>query len=227
MSLTRLAIEKNRITLITLLIIIGAGVSAYRTMPQSEDPGFIVRTAFVQTILPGASPQRVENLVTDPLEAAIQQMPELDFVTSQSLTGLSIIYVNIKESYKEMRPIWDSLRRKVEGAAADLPEDAIGPIVDDEFGDLEGVVQQGQQRGGATLVGQGALAVLEGEVLAGGTAITEAFGRKHSELRKVGGEVVWLDRPYSTWSAGCLTDSGLDTSSVALSDLVVYPIRYF
>jgi multidrug efflux pump subunit AcrB len=140
MSVTRLAIEKNRITLVALLIVLGAGISSYRTMPQSEDPGFIVRTAFVQTFLPGASPERVENLVTDPLEAAIQQMPELDFVSSESLTGLSIIYVNIKESYKEMRPIWDSLRRKVDNVRGQLPDGVIGPQVNDEFGDVFGIL---------------------------------------------------------------------------------------
>lgn len=140
MSITRMAIEKNRITLVALLIIVGAGISSYRTMPQSEDPGFIVRTALVQTLLPGASPERIENLVTDPIETAIQQMPELDFITSESSTGLSIIYVNIKESYKEMRPIWDSLRRKVDNARAGLPEGVIGPVVNDEFGDVFGVL---------------------------------------------------------------------------------------
>ena len=67
MSFTRLAIEKNRITLIALLLVLGAGFSAYRTMPQSEDPGFIIRTAMVQTLFPGAGPERVETLVTDPL----------------------------------------------------------------------------------------------------------------------------------------------------------------
>jgi len=140
MSFTRLAIEKNRITLIALLLVLGAGFSAYRTMPQSEDPGFIIRTAMVQTLFPGAGPERVETLVTDPLEEVIQQIPELDFVSSESMTGQSLIYVNIKESYKEMRPIWDNLRRKIEAAAVSLPEGTIGPFVNDEFGDVFGVL---------------------------------------------------------------------------------------
>ena len=43
-----------------------------RDMPRSEDPGFVIRTALVQTIFPGASPERVELLVTDKLEKVIQ-----------------------------------------------------------------------------------------------------------------------------------------------------------
>ncbi len=147
MDITRLAIEKNRVTLVLLAIVLMSGYMAYRGMSRSQDPGFIIRTAMVTTYLPGASPERVEQLVSDKLEKAIQEMPELDNVISESKTGVSIIYVNVKESYKEMRPIWDSLRRKVERESRNLPPDAIGPYVDDEFGDVFGIV--------VTLVGDG------------------------------------------------------------------------
>jgi multidrug efflux pump subunit AcrB len=109
-------------------------------MPQSEDPGFIIRTAMVFTSFPGASPERVEQLVTDKLEKAIQEMPEIDFLSSESKTGASLIFVNIQESYTEMRPIWDDLRRKVERVRPDLPDGIIGPRVDDEFGDVFGTI---------------------------------------------------------------------------------------
>ena len=67
-------------------------------------------------------------------------MPELDYINSTSKVGLSIIYVNIREEYRAMRPIWDDLRRKVESAAGDLPDGVIGPTVDDEFGDVFGFI---------------------------------------------------------------------------------------
>jgi len=146
-DITRFAIEKTRITGTALVVLFFAGVSAYRAMPRAEDPGFIVRTAQITTIFPGASPERVEQLVTDRLEKEIQQMPEIDFITSESKTGVSIIFVNILESLTDMRPIWDALRRKVDNARSDLPEDVIGPIVNDEFGDVFGIV--------ITLVGEG------------------------------------------------------------------------
>ncbi len=140
MSVTRAAIEKNRITFVILGVLVVAGIQAYLGMPQSEDPGFIIRTAMVQTIFPGASPERVEQLVTDKLEKAIQEIPQLESVTSQSKTGVSIIMVNILESYKEMRPIWDDLRRKVDRVASELPEGIRGPFVNDEFGDVFGTI---------------------------------------------------------------------------------------
>ncbi len=139
MDITRFAIEKNRITTTILAVIALAGIGTYLTMPRAEDPGFIVRTAMVQTYFPGASPERVELLVTDKLEEVIQQMPELRVVRSESSTGFSVIYAEINKDLTDMRPIWDKLRRKVADAQSELPETIIGPIVNDEYGDVFGI----------------------------------------------------------------------------------------
>ena len=140
MSITRTAIEKNRITAIALIVIIAAGWRSFFDLPKQEDPGFVIRAAQVTTQFPGASPERVELLVTDRLEKAIQEIPELDYIESRSLTGLSVITVNIKESYKNMRPIWDNLRRKVDRETPFLPEGVLKPVVNDEFGDVFGMI---------------------------------------------------------------------------------------
>lgn len=140
MNITHAAIEKNRITAVILIIVLFAGISTFRTMPRAEDPGFIIRVALVMTYFPGASPERMELLVTDKLEKVIKEMPEIDFISSESRTGVSILYIGIQESYTDMRPIWDRLRRKVERASPDLPEGVIGPFVNDEFGDVFGTI---------------------------------------------------------------------------------------
>ncbi|MDH3244872.1 MAG: efflux RND transporter permease subunit [Saprospiraceae bacterium] len=139
MNLTRISIEKNRITITCLLVVLLVGMGTYFQMPRAEDPGFIIRTAAVVTYFPGASPERVELLVTDKIEKVVQEIPELDFVNSESTTGQSFIFVNIKESEKVMQPIWDQLRRKVE-ALRGLPEGIIGPFINDEYGDVFGII---------------------------------------------------------------------------------------
>jgi len=136
MSLTKFALERRTVTGTLIVVLIFAGIGAYFDAPRQMDPGFIIRTAMITTYFPGASPERVEQLITDPIEKAVQEIPELDWVNSESRTGVSVIYVNIREEFKEMRPIWDDLRRKVDSVAPDLPEDINGPIVNDEFGDV-------------------------------------------------------------------------------------------
>lgn len=149
MNITRAAIEKNRITAVALILILFGGINTFRTMPRAEDPGFTVRWALITTDFPGASPERIEMLVTDKLEKAIQEMPEIDFIYSESKTGISIIIIMIQERYTEMQPIWDTLRRKVERTKnrGELPLGIIGPRVNDEFGDVFGTI--------ATLTGEG------------------------------------------------------------------------
>jgi len=78
--ITKKAISKNRVTFVFLLIIIAGGIYSYLTLPRSYDPGFIIRVARIVTYFPGASPERVEQLVTDQLEKVIMEMPELDYV---------------------------------------------------------------------------------------------------------------------------------------------------
>ena len=140
MDLTRAAIEKNRITAVALLLVLAGGLSAYRGMSRAEDPGFTVRVAQVVTRFPGASPERVERLITDPIEEAIQELPEIDYLSSTSKTGVSIVMVNVRDEFDDLQPIWSDLRRKVERAARRLPEGVIGPQVNDEFGDVFGIV---------------------------------------------------------------------------------------
>ncbi|MBT6147274.1 MAG: efflux RND transporter permease subunit, partial [Gemmatimonadetes bacterium] len=96
MNLTRTAIINNRVTLVALLVVAFSGYTAYQGMSRAEDPGFKIRTATVITYFPGASPERVEQLVTDKLEKAIQEIPELDFLNSTSRSGVSLVYVNIR-----------------------------------------------------------------------------------------------------------------------------------
>lgn len=140
MNLTAYAIKNNRVTLTIVALIIVAGSLAFESLPKAQDPGFVVRTAVITTSFPGASPERVELLVTDKIEKVIQEMPEIDSITSESRTGISIINANFKESYKIMRPIFDDLRRKVDTVTSDLPQGARIPEVNDEFGDVFGSV---------------------------------------------------------------------------------------
>jgi multidrug efflux pump subunit AcrB len=138
MNITQFSIDKKRILFTLMFVIFVTGLTTYMNMPRAEDPGFVIKNAVVLTYFPGASPERMEQLITDKLEKTIQEMPEIDNIMSQSKPGISIVYVNIQEKFRVMRPIWDNLRRKVEAARNELPAGIIGPFVNDEFGDVFG-----------------------------------------------------------------------------------------
>ena len=98
MQITGLALRNNRTTLVFTLFLALYGLFSYFSLPKAQDPGFTIRTAVVTTRFPGASAERVEQLVDEQIEAKIQEMPELDNVQSESRQGISIINANFKES---------------------------------------------------------------------------------------------------------------------------------
>lgn len=140
MNITQLAITNNRVTIILVFLLVIFGISSYFSLPKAQDPGFIIRAAQVVTYFPGASPKRMEDLITDKIEEAIQEMPEIDFISSQTQTGSSVVTANFQERYKNMRPLFDELRRKIEDIERDLPQGIQGPFVNDDFGDVYGIV---------------------------------------------------------------------------------------
>lgn len=143
MNLAEITIKNQLLSTIAILLALYGGWNAYKTMPRFEDPEFTIRSALVFTQYPGASPEEVAREVTEPLESALQQMPEVDAIRAKSSAGLSEITVDIKyefsKSKEDLQLIWTKLRNKVDDAKRSLPQDAYPPVVNDDFGDLYGL----------------------------------------------------------------------------------------
>ena len=95
MNLTKIAIENNRVTIMLLMVVMGMGIVAYQNLSRDAMPPYTVRVCSVVTQFPGASPERVEELVTDKIEKVVQELSELKTVTSESRTGVSIVKVEV------------------------------------------------------------------------------------------------------------------------------------
>lgn len=131
---------KNKVLLLTLttLLFIG-GIFAYFNLPRNEDPGFKIRTAVITTPFKSANAGQVDLYLTQKLEEEMEQIGEIEHVRSTSRNGVSVIYVDIYEKFTNLQPIFDKIRRRVDTAQVLLPTGAKS-IVDDEFGDVYGVI---------------------------------------------------------------------------------------
>jgi len=140
MSLAAAAIEKKTVSYFAFFLIFVAGIAAFFSLGQLEDPDFTVKTASITTYYPGASAEEVELEVTDKIELALQQMKQLDYLESWSRDGISVIKANIIPAYstKVMPQIWDELRRKIREVESTLSPGAGRPMVNDDFGDVFG-----------------------------------------------------------------------------------------
>lgn len=133
--------QKTSSWLFAVLLLFG-GIVSYFELGQLEDPEFAIKQAIVVTQYPGASPEQVEEEVTYPLENEIQKLPYVDFIKSITSNGVSQIIVEMKPIYRkdELRQIWDELRRKINDFQPNLPSGTHPPIVNDDFGDVFGIL---------------------------------------------------------------------------------------
>lgn len=142
MNLTRSALDRPVLVNFIIGLIVVGGLFSYITMGRLEDPDFTVKTAVIMTAYPGASPREVELEVTDPIEKAIQEMPQLDTMYSFSRAGLSIIKVDMKQTYtaETLPQVWDEMRRKVNDIRTHLPPGVLKPEIMDDFSFVFGFV---------------------------------------------------------------------------------------
>lgn len=120
-------------TVVGLLVI--WGIVSFQTMPRREDPEFTIMTCVVTTPWPGVSAEKVEELITDPLEEVLDGIEEVDVLRSTSINGLSTIFVDLYDNVSpaHVDQVWDQVRACVRNV--EMPEENITPIVTDDFGD--------------------------------------------------------------------------------------------
>ena len=141
MNLAQFSINKNRITFMVLISIIVLGMAMYFGLSRDSMPPFTVRVATVVSQFPGASPERVELLVTDKVEKIAQELPELKDVKSTSRSGLSVVKITLKDDVpkEKMQLVWDRLRRKL-NTIKGLPEGVKPNLNSDGIGEVYGIV---------------------------------------------------------------------------------------
>lgn len=128
------ALSNPRYIGLAIALIIVAGLVALKNLPRLEDPHFANRAAIVVVPFPGASAERVEALVTEPLETAIRQMPEVKHISGNARPGVSAIVVELKDNVDAAHTdlVWAELRDKVGEVEGSLPPGTGRPRVDND-----------------------------------------------------------------------------------------------
>lgn len=85
------------IVLITATLII-AGVASYSSLKKELNPDIQIPTVIIATAYPGAGPEDVEDLVTIPIEDAVNGLSDVTRVTSSSQESFSSIVVEFSST---------------------------------------------------------------------------------------------------------------------------------
>ena len=141
-NISRWALQHPSLTSYLMVVLMVLGVAAYFQLGQDEDPPFTFRAMVVQAYWPGATAQQMAEQVTDKIERALQEVPQSDVVRSYTKPGESLTTLELKDSAppKDVPNSWYQVRKKIGDLRATLPQGVIGPLFNDDFGDVYGSI---------------------------------------------------------------------------------------
>jgi multidrug efflux pump subunit AcrB len=141
-NVARYFTERRAIAWVALIAVTVWGAYGYVNMPKRKDPEIPVRIALAVTNWPGVSAEKVEQLVTRPIEERIAENTSIHPPTASafgiksiSLPGVSIVQIQLDESVDDVRKEFSDINLKLNALNSQLPQGA-GPIqFNSDFGD--------------------------------------------------------------------------------------------
>jgi len=126
-----------------LVIALGvAGFFSYQKLGRAEDPSFTIKVVNVSAIWPGATAAEMQSQVADPIEKKMQELPYFEKVETYSKPGFTAMQVTFRDSTppKEVPYLFYLLRKKLVDVQGELPANLLGPVVNDEFSDVDSIL---------------------------------------------------------------------------------------
>jgi len=118
-------IQNHVLANLTFVLVLIVGYLSYQQMPRQQDPTINFNWITIITLLPGASASDVEKRVTDVLEDAINGIPDMRFVSSNSRENTSSILVRFEDmDERTYDKRLSDLRRELQNVQDQLPEEA-------------------------------------------------------------------------------------------------------
>lgn len=131
MKFLRALLTNHPLANIAFVVVLVLGIFSYVTMAREQDPEINFNWVNINAVLPGASAEEVERLVTNPLEDAIRGVADVRFVVSNSRENISSMLVRFREiDQRAFDKRMNDLRREIQNkAASELPPDAKEPMI--------------------------------------------------------------------------------------------------
>lgn len=141
-NLSAWAVSHPTLVLFLMIVLGAAGFFSYQKLGRAEDPFFTVKVVNVSVMWPGATSQEMQMQVADPIEKKLQELPFFDKVQTYSKPGFTAMQVSFKDSTspKDVPYLFYLLRKKLVDVQGQLPAGILGPVVNDEFSDVDSIL---------------------------------------------------------------------------------------
>src|SRR4051812_30268387 len=117
--------ETRHVAWVLLVATVAWGIFGYLKMPKAKDPTIPVRVALASASWPGATADKVEQLVARAMEQKIAENATVDKIESLSRSGVAIVTITLKEDAAEVGKEFDDIKLKLDQVS--LPDGA-GPV---------------------------------------------------------------------------------------------------
>ncbi len=118
----------SKLTVLFILATSILGLLAVLLTPREENPQIIVPGAQVRVVMPGASSAEVEELIINPLESLICEIPGVDHIYSTAMNSIGVVMV-VFEVGEDKEESLVKLYDKILGNSYRLPPDASPPVI--------------------------------------------------------------------------------------------------
>jgi multidrug efflux pump subunit AcrB len=141
-NLTEWALGHRAVVLFLLLIVALAGAFSFTRLGQLEDPNFSVPSMTAGVVWPGATAQQIQDEVLNRMEKKFEQIDHFEKVVTFARQGYGGMTLTVKggTSKADQHEAWYQARKKLGDLRLELPDGVIGPIINDEYGDVYGLM---------------------------------------------------------------------------------------
>ncbi|PKO31313.1 MAG: multidrug transporter AcrB [Betaproteobacteria bacterium HGW-Betaproteobacteria-7] len=141
-NLTEWALSHRAVVLFLILVISIGGFLSVSRLGQLEDPNFSVPSMTAMVIWPGATSQQVQDELLNRMEKKFEQLDHFEKVVTFARQGFGGMTITVKggTSKADQQEAWYQARKKFSDLKLELPDGVIGPIFNDEFGDVYGLM---------------------------------------------------------------------------------------
>jgi multidrug efflux pump len=141
-NLSAWAVNHPALVLFLIVALGVAGFFSYEKLGRAEDPFFTVKVVNVSAMWPGATAKEIQEQVADPIEKKMQELPYFEKVQTYSKPGFTAMQVTFRDSTppKDVPYLFYLLRKKLVDVQGQLPSGLLGPVVNDEFSDVDSIL---------------------------------------------------------------------------------------
>jgi len=119
MYISHKAIDRPRVVIVTVLLVMALSVLAALYIPVQRTPAINTAVILVMVTYPGAQPTEVEEEITRKIEEALQKLNDVDFIASTSMRGSSVTQiifldgVSAERARNDVAHLVDEIRREL------------------------------------------------------------------------------------------------------------------